>query len=127
MAACHLMGWRRSFTVAAIAVLVGASVGPAGSAAAAGKYGYLKPGGQPRLVEKVPVNVVFIGYEPQQVGKKAFLGELAGGYEPVVRSRLNYGVTEKLGITYKYDYKLTYADRKYEDRFFRQLTKLAKP
>jgi hypothetical protein len=121
------MGWRRSFTVAAIAVLVGASVGPAGSAAAAGKYGYLKPGGQPRLVEKVPVNVVFIGYEPQQVGKKAFLGELAGGYEPVVRSRLNYGVTEKLGITYRYDYKLTYADRKYEDRFFKQLTKLAKP
>jgi hypothetical protein len=121
------MGWRRSFTVGLVAVLVGASVGPAGSAAAAGSYGYLKPGGQPRLVEKVPVNVVFVGYEPNQVAKSAFMGELASGSEPVVRSRLWYGVTEKLGITYKYDYKLTYADKRYEDKFFKQLGKLAKP
>lgn len=114
-------------TVALVAVLVGASAGPAGSAAAAPSLGFLKPGGQPRLVEKVPVNVVFVGYEPSQVDKSAFVGELASGYEPVVRSRLWYGETEKLGITYKYDYKLTYANRSYEDRFFKQLGKLAKP
>jgi hypothetical protein len=121
------MGWRKSFTVTVVAVLVATAAGPAGSAAAAGKYGYLKPGGQPRLVEKVPVNVVFVGYEPGQVGSGAFRGELAPGYEPVVRSRLSYGVTEKLGITYKYDYKLTYANKAYEDRFFGQLGRLAKP
>ncbi|SDT41140.1 hypothetical protein [Actinoplanes derwentensis] len=113
--------------VAVVAVLVGASAGPAGSAAAAPSLGYLKPGGQPRLVEKVPVNVVFVGYEPSQVAKSAFLGELATNYEPVVRSRLWYGETEKLGITYKYDYKLTYANQSYENKFFKQLGKLAKP
>ncbi|WP_430785934.1 hypothetical protein [Actinoplanes sp. G11-F43] len=113
--------------VVVAAVLVGASAGPAGAAVAAPSLSYLKPGGQPRLVEKVPVNVVFVGYQPSQVAKSAFLGELAGGYEPVVRSRLWYGETEKLGITYKYDYKLTYANRNYEDKFFKQLGKLAKP
>ncbi|GAA1609973.1 hypothetical protein [Actinoplanes couchii] len=112
--------------VAVVAVLVGAGAGPAG-ASAAPSLSYLKPGGQPRLVEKVPVNVVFVGYEPSQVAKNAFLGELAPGYEPVVRSRLWYGETEKLGITYKYDYRLTYANQSYEDRFFKQLGKLAKP
>ncbi|GAA4944910.1 hypothetical protein [Actinoplanes utahensis] len=110
-----------------VAVLLGATAGPAASAGAAPSLGYLQPGGQPRLVEKVPVNVVFVGYEPEQVAKSAFTAELASGYEPVVRSRLWYGVTEKLGITYKYDYKLTYTGKSYEDRFFKQLGKLAKP
>lgn len=112
--------------VAVVAVLAGATAGPA-AAGAAPSLRYLEPGGQPRLVEKVPVNVVFVGYEPAQVARSAFLGELASGYEPVVRSRLWYGETEKLGITYKYDYKLTYADRRYEDKFFKQLGKLAQP
>ena len=110
-----------------VAALVATAAGPAAPAAAAGSYGYLKPGGQPRLVEKVPVNVVFVGYQPEQVAASAFRGELAPGYEPVVRSRLSYGVTEKLGISYKYDYKLTYADQAYEDRFFGQLGRLAQP
>ncbi|GIE97407.1 hypothetical protein [Paractinoplanes rishiriensis] len=78
-------------------------------------------------MEKVPVNVVFVGYEQNQVGRTAFSAELARKYEPVVRSRLLYGVTEKLGITYTYDYRLKYADSAYENRFFKQLGKLAKP
>ncbi|MBO3742267.1 hypothetical protein [Actinoplanes flavus] len=110
-----------------VAAIVAASVGPAGSAAAAPSFGYLQPGGQPRLAEKVPVNVVFVGYEPAQVAKSGFLAELAGEYEPVVRSRLWYGVTEKLGIKYRYDYRLTYTGKPYEDQFFEQLAKLAKP
>ncbi|GLY00571.1 MULTISPECIES: hypothetical protein [Actinoplanes] len=120
------MRWRRSIIAPLVAALVAASAGPAG-AAAAPKLGYLDPGGQPRLVEKVPVNVVFVGYEPEQVAKQPFLAELATGYEPVVRSRLWYGETEKLGITYKYDYKLTYTDKSYENGFFTQLKKIAEP
>ncbi|GAA0462619.1 hypothetical protein Aca07nite_25640 [Actinoplanes capillaceus] len=110
-----------------VAAIVATSAGPAGSAAAAPSFGYLQPGGQPRLAEKVPVNVVFVGYEPAQVAKSGFLAELAGEYEPVVRSRLWYGVTEKLGIKYRYDYRLTYTGKPYEDQFFQQLGKLAKP
>ncbi|MEV0900136.1 hypothetical protein [Actinoplanes sp. NPDC049802] len=110
-----------------VAAIVAASAGPAGASAAAPSFGYLQPGGQPRLVEKVPVNVVFVGYEPAQVAKTGFLAELAGEYEPVVRSRLWYGVTEKLGIKYRYDYRLTYTRKAYEDQLFKQLGKLAKP
>ena len=41
--------------------------------------------------------------------QRRFLAGLPRRYEPVVRSRLDYGVTEKLGITYTYDYEVTYA------------------
>ncbi|MFG1992957.1 hypothetical protein ACGFJ7_23550 [Actinoplanes sp. NPDC048988] len=115
---------RSAFIVVLTAVLVGASATPAGAASPAYKYQFLNPGGQPRLTEKVPVNVVFVGYEPD---RGQFTQQLARKYEPVVRSRLPYGVTEKLGITYTYDYKLRYADKSYENRFFAQLTTMAKP
>ncbi|MEU4693000.1 hypothetical protein [Actinoplanes sp. NPDC023714] len=117
---------RSPFVIALVAALVAASAGPAGAHSKPG-LAYLNPGGQPRLVEKVPVNVVFVGYEQSQVAKSDFLAELAPSYEPVVRSRLSYGVTEKLGITYKYDYKVNYADKSYENRFFGKLSSLAEP
>ena len=44
-----------------------------------------------------------------------------------MRSRLFYGIEEKLGITYTYDYNVKYADRAYENRFFGELSRLAKP
>ncbi|MCY1140840.1 hypothetical protein OWR29_22815 [Actinoplanes sp. Pm04-4] len=118
---------RGAFIALMVAALVGASATPAGAAAPAHRYHFLSPGGQPRLTETVPVNVVFLGYEQPQVGQAAFKGELARKYEPVVRSRLSYDVVEKLGITYKYDYKVKYTDRAYENKFFSQLSRLAKP
>lgn len=95
--------------------------------AAGGRYQQLNPGGRAKLAEKVPVNVVFIGYERSQVAPAAYRAGLPKKYEPVVRSRLWYGVVEKLGLTYTYDYQLTYADRRYEDRFFGELKRLARP
>jgi hypothetical protein len=35
----------------------------------------------------------------------------------VNRNRLFYGVTERLGISYSYDYDVTYASSRYERRF----------
>ena len=118
---------RNTLVVLLVAALTVASATPASAASPAIKYHHLNPGGQPRLTEKVPVNVVFVGYEAGQVGKAGFTAELARKYEPVVRSRLSYGVTEKLGITYTYDYRVKYASRAYEDRFFAQLGRLAVP
>lgn len=51
---------------------------------------------------------------------------LPNAYEPVVRSRLLYDTTEKLGIRYRHDYDVTFADRAYENRFFGRLKRLAK-
>ena len=89
------------------------------------RWAHLDPGGQPALVEKVPVNVVLVGYDQDAVAKPDLRRGLPESYQPVVRSRLGYGVTEQLGITYRYDYHLRYTSRRYEDRFFAQLKRLA--
>jgi hypothetical protein len=44
-----------------------------------------------------------------------------------VKSRLEYGVIDTLGIKYTYDYKVSYGSRSYEDKFFKQLGRLATP
>ncbi len=106
--------------------LVGVTATPA-TAAPASSFSHLNPGGQPRLTERVPVNVVFVGYEPAQVDRAEYLTGLARRYEPVVQSRLFYGITEKLGITYTYDYRVSYANTAYENRFFGELSRLARP
>jgi hypothetical protein len=118
---------RSALVVLLIVVLTGTSATPAGAAAPTTGYHHLEPGGQPRLTETVPVNVVFLGYQPGQVDRSAYAAELAKKYEPVVRSRLYYGITEKLGITYTYDYHVKYADAAYENTFFGQLSDLATP
>lgn len=88
-------------------------------------FDHLEPGGQPSLSEDVPVNVVFLGYDEDDVDSAEFLGGLASTYEPEVRSRQWYGERETLGISSGYDYDLTFTDRHYEDRFFRYLKSLA--
>ncbi|HET6530516.1 MAG TPA: hypothetical protein VFH03_07865 [Actinoplanes sp.] len=117
-----------ALVIALTAALLGASATPAVAApAATPTFRHLDPGGQPRLTERVPVNVVFLGYDREQVDRSQFLAGLARTYQPVVQSRLYYGVTERIGITYTYDYRLTYASRSYQDRFFQQLGTLAEP
>lgn len=66
------------------------------------RYDNLDPGGQPKLVETLPVNVVFIGYDRGDVKRHEFREGLPQTYEPIVRSRAGYGIEEKLGITYNY-------------------------
>jgi hypothetical protein len=118
---------RTALAIALTAALVGASATPANAAAPTQKFSHLNPGGQPRLTEKVPVNIVFLGYERDEVNAAEFRAGLARTYEPVVRSRLSYGTTEKLGIKYTYDYRIRYANSSYENRFFKQLGRLATP
>lgn len=113
-------------TAAVAALLMIISLAPA-SQAAGPRFAHLNPGGAPKLTEKVPVNVVFLGYSQAQVQRSAYLKELPKRYEPVVRSRLWYDEVEKIGLTYTYDYRLKYADKRYTDRFFTELTRLAKP
>ena len=115
-------------SVGAMVAALAAGVAPAsGASAAAPRYRNLDPGGPARLSEKVPVNLVFVGYEPDQVSKRRFLAGLPSRYKPVVRSRLDYGVTERLGISYSYDYDVTYASSGYERKFFSTLSRLAEP
>ncbi len=115
-------------SVGAMVAALAAGVAPAsGAAGSKPSYRNLDPGGPARFREKVPVNLVFVGYERDQVRKQRFLAGLPSRYKPVVRSRLDYGVTERLGISYTYDYDVTYASSGYEGKFFSTLSRLAEP
>jgi hypothetical protein len=103
--------------------VLGATARPASRAT----FVHLDPGGPADLAEEVPVQFVFIGLEPGLVNEAAFLSGLPATYDPVVRSRLWYGVKEPLGIHYTLDYRVIYADAQFENSFFAALTKLAKP
>ncbi|QZY27896.1 hypothetical protein [Nocardioides coralli] len=112
--------------VAALLALPGSATGAPEKQRSEPRFRHLDPGGQPDLDEKVPVNVVFVGHEPSEVNASAFRAALPSSASPVVRSRLWYGEVEELGIDYAYDYQLTFADDRYEDRLFRYLRKIAK-
>ncbi len=113
--------WALFLTLCMIAIL------PFAPAASAASYDHLAPGETANLNEEVPVNFVFVGYEPGQVSQSAFLAELPSTYRTVVRSRLWYGVTEHLGVNYTYDFDVTYTDAAFENSLFGALTGLAKP
>jgi hypothetical protein len=90
----------------------------------------LNPGGKANLNERVPINFVFVGYEPDDVNGAQFLAGLPEEYRPVVRSRLFYGASREqaaLGINYTYDKRVFFADDAYATRFFDFLRGIARP
>jgi len=111
-----------------VALAAAIGVGIAVPTASATGFSNLQPGvPKADLSERVPVNVVFVGFSPSQVGATAFKSGLPRRYEPVVRSRLLYGNTEELGIHYRYDYDVTYTNAAWENSFFHALAGLATP
>jgi hypothetical protein len=119
---------RRLLAVLAVGAMVAAmAAGVAPASGAARDYQHLDPGGPANYREKVPVNLVFVGYERDQVREQRFLAGLPDRYRPLSRFPADFGITDLLGITYTYDYDVTYASSGYEDRFFRTLSGLAEP
>ena len=97
--------------------------------AVAAPHGFvgLNPGGLPDLRERVPVNVVLLGFAPGQVDEAAFMAALPQEYQPTVVSRTFYDTEETLGLRYTYDVRFIYPHAGYQDRFFGQLASLAEP
>ena len=91
----------------------------------------LRPGGTTQLAENVTVNVVFVGYRkgagPQQIDENVFRSQLASTGETVVREPLYYGVVQPTNVAFNYQYNLVYANRAFEDAFFKQLVKIGQP
>jgi hypothetical protein len=95
-----------------------------------GRYQNLEPGERADLDERVPVNFVFVGYEPDDVSAERFLSGLPREYKPIVRTRYveNESVKKSLlGLNYTYDYNVRFADGDYEKRFFGYLSSIARP
>ncbi|GAA0600976.1 hypothetical protein HPO96_27155 [Kribbella sandramycini] len=119
---------RRLAVVAATILGLVAGLGAAAPASAAPpRFEHLKPGGQPELAEKVPVNVVLLGYKPGSVDLNALNSALPKAHKPKQITRLLAGIDETIGLNYTYDYKLQYADQTYQNTFFRKLSELARP
>ncbi len=118
------MRLRHVLALGAVALAAGAGVGNAAGA----NFSNLQPGVRSAgLSERVPVNVVFVGFDRSQVNQGAFLSGLPERYKPIVRSRLFYGTVEELGINYTYDYDVTYTSAAWENGFFSALKGLATP
>jgi hypothetical protein len=110
------------------ALAVGLALGVVlGTPASASSYDALTPGGLTPLRETVPVNVVFVGFQEGDVPWPAVLEELPESAQPIVRSRAFYGIEEKLGLEYAYEYRPHYASAAWEDEFFGYLTSIATP
>jgi hypothetical protein len=112
---------------ALLAALTLPAVGAAGAPTAAQDLTALEPGELASLEEDVLVQFVFVGYSPNRVEEAGFLAGLPERYRPIVRSRASYGIEEFLGITYKFDYDVTYTEDAYEDSFFTALAGMGTP
>lgn len=107
-----------------VALLLSTSIS---AATAQPSFVHLKPGQIANIAERVPVNYVFVGLEPTSVNRAGFLANLPATYEPVVRSRLWYGVIEKLGLRYTFDHAVHFTDITWENRFFAALAGMSTP
>jgi hypothetical protein len=120
---------RRLFSVFAILVLVIGMV-PASVFAAphADDDGGLQAGQAVTFEQKVPVNIVFIGYKQNTINKQAMLDQLPGTYTPIVRYPPFYGLPGRdLGLKFNFDYKVTFTENSFANRFFNYLKQIGQP
>jgi len=90
----------------------------------------LQPGGFRVIQQNLPVNIVFVGYEPgggvRDINTAALLSGLSAKHR--TRARLphsQYGVAKDLGISFDYQYNVVYADSTFENAFFNYLNSIA--
>jgi hypothetical protein len=118
-------------SVLGLCLLLGLSLGVAPASAGPvaahrgsgdGTGGALTPGEPVVLRQRVPVNVVLVGYDARRVAP-GLRAQLADGGAPVVRFPRYYGLEGRdLGLRYGYDYRIVDAPSDFEDGFFSYLT-----
>ena len=104
----------------ALVVTPGFAAEPAGTS-----WKGLSPGQQVEFTQKVPVNVVLVGYDKNEVGN-AIRSQLPATSDPVVRYPQFYGLQGRdLGLHFSYDYKVVDAPASFENAVFGSLAKIA--
>jgi hypothetical protein len=95
------------------------------------KANLLAPGETIEITQKLPVNIVFVGFEQgsgqQDVNLFAFQSGLASASQSVNRFPSFYGAIEYTGNNFTFDYNIKFADQGFEDNFFSYLTSIAEP
>lgn len=88
----------------------------------------LTPGRHVTYTQKVPVNLVFVGYEPGDFALNDLRGILPASYEPQVRYPLFYGLPGRdMGLRFNFAYDVVYAPQRFEDDFFAYQASIAVP
>jgi hypothetical protein len=83
----------------------------------------LRPGAFVVQTQTIPVDVVFIGYSPDQIDERALLATLPATYKPVVRYPQFYGLSGRdMGLEFRFKYRVVYKTRTFENQFFTFLT-----
>lgn len=100
----------------------------AATAFAAPKLKHLSPGETETLEQKVPINIVFVGYDKDTINEEALRAQLPESYEPVVRFPQFYGLPGRdMGLRHIYAYNLIHAPKEFEHDFFRYLRRIGRP
>jgi hypothetical protein len=115
---------RRLVSVVAVFALV-MGLAPASALAAEDAFTALEPGETVTFAQTVPINIVFIGYQPNKINTRAVLNELPDAYEPVVRVPQFYGLPGRdVGLRFNFDYDVTFTGDSFENRFFSYLRQI---
>lgn len=115
---------RRLVSVVAVLALV-MGLAPASVGAANPTFTALEPGETVTFDQKVPINIVFIGYKQSKINTGALLNELPSTYEPVVRFPQFYGLPGRdMGLRYDFDYDVSFAGNHFTNRFFNHLRQI---
>lgn len=75
--------------------------------------------------QKVPINIVFIGYPRNTIDKEQMLDVLPESYAPVVRYPQFYDLQGRdMGLNFEFEYQVTFAGQDLTNRFFKYLTQI---
>ena len=124
---------RRFFYIIVILALVLGSVtstataAPAGAGTAMALNG-LQPGQTVTYTQKIPIKIVFVGYDQQSIDVQAMLGQLPASYEPIVRYPEFYGISGRdMGLHFDFDYRVSFTGTSFANRFFNFLKATGTP
>jgi hypothetical protein len=71
------------------------------------------------FAQKVPVNLVFVGYDEADIDTSALLAELPDTYDPVVRYPRFYGLPGRdIGLHFEFVFDVKFAKHQFEDGLF---------
>ena len=117
---------KRLFFLISIVVML-SLLGTAPAAAKGGGWG-IAPGEPITLEQKVPINIIFIGYDKNQVDTQDLLDQLPASYTPIVRYPPVYGLTGRdMGLVYNFEYRVNFASKGLTNKFFDYLETIGAP
>jgi hypothetical protein len=88
---------------------------------AATQLAAISPGAHPMIDLTTRVNVVMVGYQSNAIDVSQILGQLPAQSEPVVIFPSFFGITQKVGLRYHYQYNVHFAGKAFDNAFFTHL------